>query len=94
MTTRLLAWECVGCGRIEGPRPCVGVCEDRRTAFVYAADYDVVLAQLGAARNEAQELRELMRQIAHTTPRQGECERTWLALRARAARLLQKQDVA
>ena len=27
---RIVAWQCIGCGRLEGPQPCVGVCQDAR----------------------------------------------------------------
>ena len=30
------AWQCIGCGRIEAPQPCLGICEDRKVEFVYA----------------------------------------------------------
>lgn len=90
MTERIAAWQCIGCGRIEGPRPCIGVCEDRRTEFVYAADHDAVLAQLAAAHSEMEEIKVIVRQIAHTTPRRGECERTWRVLQERAREALQE----
>ncbi len=89
MTERIKAWRCIGCGRVEGPQPCVGICEDRRTDLVLAADYDALLEQLALARREREALAVLVRQIAHTTPRQGECERTWLALQARARDVLE-----
>jgi hypothetical protein len=92
MDGRITAWQCIGCGRIEGPRPCIGVCEDRRTEFVYAADHDAVLAQLAAAHSEMEEIKVIVRQIAHTTPHRGECERTWHALQARAREVLQALD--
>lgn len=91
MTERIKAWRCIGCGRIEGPQPCVGICEDRRTDLVFAVDYDALLEQLALARREQEALAVLVRQIAHTTPREGECERTWLALQARARKALQAQ---
>ena len=47
MTERVTAWQCIGCGRIEGAQPCIGVCQDRKTDFVYAGDYDEALAALG-----------------------------------------------
>jgi hypothetical protein len=71
------AWECVGCGRIEGPQPCLGVCQDRKREFVYAEDYDVLAARL-------EKLEAIVRQIATVKPRAGECERTFLALKGRA----------
>jgi len=86
MTQRIAAWQCIGCGRIEGAQPCVGICEDRRREFVAAEDHDAALA---AARRERDEFAALVRRIAHTTPRPGECERTWLALQAQARVLLE-----
>lgn len=89
MTERVTAWQCIGCGRIEGAQPCIGICEDRRTDFVYASDHDEVLAQLTLARRQTEALAGLVRQLAHTTPRKGECERTYAALQARARQALE-----
>jgi len=50
MTERVTAWQCIGCGRIEGAQPCVGICQDRKTEFVYATDHDEALRQLARAR--------------------------------------------
>src|ERR1039457_4656430 len=88
MTKRVTAWQCIGCGRIEGAQPCVGICEDRRTDFVYASDHDELLAQLTLARRRTEALAALARLLAHTTPRKGQCERTYAALQARARRAL------
>lgn len=74
-------WQCVGCGRIDDPQPCVGICQDRKVEIVYASDYAAA-----AARVEA--LEALLRRIAFTTPRPGECESTWRALQGDARRLL------
>lgn len=87
---RLTAWQCIGCGRIEGTQPCIGICEDRKVELVYAADYDEALAQLARAREEAQALTALVRQLAVTTPREGECERTYRALQERARQVLRR----
>lgn len=89
MTERITAWQCIGCGRIEGAQPCVGICEDRRTEFVYAADYDEVLAQLALARKQTEVLAALVRQLVVTTPREGGWESTYRALQARARRILE-----
>jgi hypothetical protein len=91
MTTRLVAWECVGCGRIEGAQPCVGICQDRRTEFVYAADYDALLAQLALERRRAQGLEVVVRRLACTTPRKGGWERSYRALQAGARRSLARR---
>ena len=89
MTKRVTAWQCIGCGRIEGAQPCVGICQDRKTDFVYASDHDEVLAQLALARRHADALAALVRQLAYTTPRGAEWERTYRALQARARRTLE-----
>ena len=88
MTERITAWQCIGCGRIEGAQPCVGICQDRKTDFVYASDYDAALTQLALARRQAENLATLVRQLAHTTPRKNEWERTYRALQARARQTL------
>lgn len=89
MTERVTAWQCIGCGRIEGAQPCIGICQDRKTEFVYASDHDKALKQLALARRQMENLAALVRQLAHITPRNGEWERTYLALQARALRTLE-----
>ena len=64
------------------------ICEDRKAEFVHAADYDAVLARLALERRRWEELATLVGQIAHTTPRKDECERTWRALQDRARKVL------
>ena len=81
MTAHLTAWECIGCGRIEGTRPCLGVCQDRKVEFVYADEHAAVLAQLETVMS-------LVHQLAWTHPRNGEWEKSFLALQERARRVL------
>jgi hypothetical protein len=78
---RLEVFQCIGCGKIEAPQPCIGVCRDRRAQLVYAEDYDALVAELEA-------LRAVLRQIAMVTPREGECLRSWQALQGRARKVL------
>ena len=47
------AWRCIGCGRIEAPQPCIGVCEDRKVRLVDAADHEAALALLREAEERA-----------------------------------------
>ena len=88
MTERMTAWQCIGCGRIEDAQPCVGICQDRKTEFVYASDYDGVVAQLARAQRQAEALAALVRQLAWTTPREGLWEQTYRALQGRARQTL------
>jgi hypothetical protein len=85
MTDYVKAWRCIGCGRIEAPQTCVGVCSDRKVELVYAADH---LEALARVRAQTTALAALARKLARTTPRGGEWERSFLALQNEARRLL------
>ncbi len=74
------AWQCIGCGRIEAPQNCVGICQDRRVEFVYATEHAKALHDLEAARRERDALHRLVRRLASTTPRAGEWERSYRML--------------
>ena len=74
-------WQCIGCGKIDSDATCIGICQDKATYIVSAADYDEVKAELD-------ELRLLLQQMVHTTPRNGEWERAYRAAQRRAGELL------
>ena len=71
------AWQCIGCGRLEAESACIGICQDRPVELVYASDYV--------------ELERLVRQLAHTSPREGQWEQSYRALQKRARELLGKR---
>jgi hypothetical protein len=68
------AWQCIGCGHLESSQPCIGICEDRPVELVYAWQLEEALA--------------LLRQLAWSKPREGEWERSFRDLQARARKLL------
>jgi hypothetical protein len=82
------AWQCIGCGRIDGPQPCIGVCQDRKVSFVYASDYAVVLSRLLDAEERIATLESLARRMAFSTPREGEWKRGYRSLQEEARRAL------
>ena len=82
MVETIEGWRCIGCGRIDAPQPCIGVCQDKRVELVLAEDY----AEM-AWRVEL--LQEALSLIAHTTPKPDQLEASWLALQARARTLLE-----
>ena len=88
MTQYVQAWQCIGCGKIEAPQTCIGVCQDRKVEFVYAFEHEETLAQLRLARRQAEAFGALVRQLARTTPREGQWERTYRALQGQANRAL------
>jgi len=82
------AWQCIGCGRIEAPQPCIGVCQDRRVEMVYASEHAEALADAERAKRRALAFESLVRQLAHTTPRTGAWERSFRTLQEHARRTL------
>lgn len=81
MVETIEAWKCVGCGRVQAERPCIGVCTDRRVELVDAADY----AELAW---RVEQLEAVLALIAHITPKPGALPANWQALQARARALL------
>ena len=77
------AWQCIGCGRIEAPQTCVGICEYRKVRLVDASENDVATADARAAREQAEILEALVRRFASTTPRDGEWESSYRALQSK-----------
>jgi hypothetical protein len=73
MAEAIKAWQCIGCGRVEAPAQCLGICEDRPVRLVNAGDYE--------------RLEAFVRRCAQSTPHEGQWERSCQALRkeARAA---------
>jgi len=89
MTESVKAWQCIGCGRIEAPQECVGVCEFKRIEMVYGFEHEQALA---AARARCAKFEELVRYLARITPREGEWERSWKALQERARAALAEAE--
>ncbi|MFO1413849.1 MAG: hypothetical protein U1F10_08080 [Burkholderiales bacterium] len=87
-TPVITAWQCIGCGRLEAPQQCVGVCQDRKVELVAAVDYADTLAEAEALRERVAALERVVRQIATVTPRAGQWQRTYESLQARARGLL------
>lgn len=81
MAERIAGWRCIGCGKVDAPQPCVGVCQDRKVELVLAGDYDTLLAR-------TRELESTLALIARITPREGEWEASWRALQERARQVL------
>ena len=82
------AWQCVGCGKIDAPAPCIGICEDRLVEFVYAVEHREALARMQSEAQRADVLIALVRRLANTKPADGQWERSFRALRDEARRTL------
>jgi hypothetical protein len=88
MNDYVKAWQCIGCGKIEAPQPCIGICQDRRVELVYAYEHKEVLAELELARQRASALEALARRLAHTNPHKDGWEATYRAMQAQARSML------
>jgi hypothetical protein len=85
---RITAWQCIGCGKVEAPRECIGVCKDRKVVFVHAEDYDRAVSHAEQARSCNERLASLLTRFAWSTPRTGEWEHCYRTLQLEARRLL------
>ena len=74
-------WRCVGCGRIDHPQPCIGVCRDEKAQIVFIDDYRRALARVA-------ELEAVLQRIVHTTPRGPQWEASYRALQEQARKAL------
>jgi hypothetical protein len=82
MVETIEGWRCIGCGKVDAPRPCIGVCQDRRVELVLAADY----AELAW---RVEQLEAVLQLVARVTPKPEALADSWRALQARARGLLE-----
>ncbi|HLJ71662.1 MAG TPA: hypothetical protein VKU03_10110 [Roseiarcus sp.] len=88
MTEYVTAWECIGCGRIEAPRPCIGVCQDRKAEFVYARQYEEAIARAERSEREMKIAKDVLARLIKTTPQAGQWERCYRAFQSTAAKAI------
>ena len=88
MTEYVKAWQCIGCGKIEAPQTCIGVCQDRRVEFVYASDHQELLAQLRTAQQHALAAFAVLRRLASTRPHDHGWEQSYRVMQEQARHVL------
>jgi hypothetical protein len=82
MTDYIQAWQCIGCGKIEAPQTCIGVCRDRKVYFVGRDEHEVALAQVERLRAQRDAAAAVLLRFERATPREGEWRRSYEALQA------------
>ena len=87
MVETIEGWRCIGCGKVDAPRPCIGVCQDKRVELVLAADYAEMAWRV-------EQLEAALALIAHVTPKPEVLAATWQALQARARALLEQAQAS
>ena len=81
-------WQCIGCGKIDVDRPCLGVCQDRRVRLVYAEDYLALVAKLDHLEARNKRLESLAVRIKLAKPKASAWERSYRAMQEEAVRVL------
>lgn len=82
MTDYIQAWQCIGCGKIEAPQPCIGVCKDRKVFFIGKDEHERALAEAAALQKRLSMARAMLQRFTLAKPRSGQWEASWLALQA------------
>ena len=85
----LVAWQCIGCGRLEAPQNCVGVCQDRKVELVSAHDYAHARGALDDANERVAALESLVARLAHVTPRGDAWQSSYVSLQREARALME-----
>ena len=80
----VIVWRCPDCGGIDAPQPCIGVCIWRPVDWVVAGVYERERSRAVLDRGLERSLVGLLGRLAYATPREGEWERSWRALRSQA----------
>lgn len=77
-------WQCIGCGKIDVPQDCVGVCQDRRVNLVYEADYISLLSAVEQKEKYVRVLEAIVHQLAWAKPHAGQVEKSFRELQQHA----------
>jgi hypothetical protein len=94
MPEPITAWQCVGCGRLEAPQTCIGVCQDRKVEVIGAWDYAEVRAALDEANERIAALEAFLSRVARIEPRTGRWAESYRALQTQARKLLNAPENA
>ena len=88
----ITAWQCIGCGRIEAPQTCIGVCQDRKIELVSAWDHAEALVALEAMAARIHAFERFAARFAATTPRDDAWKSSYLAFQRELRELMAPAD--
>lgn len=88
MTDTIEAWQCIGCGRVEAPQTCIGVCRDRKVQLVGLADFEQARAEAEALRARLADVHARLQRFALAMPNEDRWEASWQALQAQLREVL------
>lgn len=82
-------WWCAQCGNVDMPQPCRDLCDWHPIDWVNLSVYEHERNVAASNSHNADVLRRFLVRIAAITPRPGQEQRNWTALRSQARTLLQ-----
>ncbi|WP_017463284.1 hypothetical protein [Dyella ginsengisoli] len=88
MTDTIEAWQCIGCGRVEAPQTCIGVCRDRKVQLVGLADFEQARAEAEALRERLADVHARLQRFALAKPNEGHWDAAWQALQTQLREVL------
>lgn len=88
MSDPIAAWQCIGCGRIEAPQTCIGVCQDRKIFLVSMDEHKEALDQIQNLLTQTDAMQRLLTRIALLTPNAASWEISYRAAQSEARSLL------
>lgn len=80
MSEYITAWQCIGCGKLEAPQTCIGVCRDKKVLLVGKGDYDAALAEILKLHAQLDPASSMLLRFECATPREGQWRRAYQAL--------------
>lgn len=86
----LQVWQCIGCGRIEMPQACIGVCRDKKVLLVGKDAHERALGEIERLRRLLDTTHSHFVRFAQCTPRPGEEGNTLAVLQAELRRWIQE----
>ena len=84
MAEYIQAWQCIGCGRIEAPQPCIGVCQDRKVLLIGKGEHEAALAEIVRLQAQLAEASAMLLRFEKAKPRGEQWQQAWLALQEQA----------
>ena len=94
MAEYIQAWQCIGCGKIEAPQPCIGVCRDRKVLFIGKGEHEAALAEIARLRAQLQSAASCLQRFGLAAPRPGQWETAYAVLRDEARALVTDLNAA
>jgi len=88
MTDYIQAWQCIGCGKIEAPQTCIGVCRDRKVFVVGKEEHERALAANLALQEQLERAHAMLLRFGQAEAKPGQWERSWCALQAQVREVL------